>query len=68
VDNASNTRLFHDMLDTGDDLTIRGNAPFYILIGDATKVAVSFNNQEVDVSPRIRSDNSARITLEPEEL
>lgn len=66
VDNGDNTRLYNDMLDSGDDLTIRGKAPFNILIGDANVVDVTFNSRTVDLSNRTRTDNSARILLEPE--
>lgn len=66
VDNGDNTRLYHDMLDTGDDLTIRGKAPFNILVGDANVVDMTFNSRAVDVSSRMRTDNSVRIILAPE--
>lgn len=66
VDNGDNTRLYNDMLNMGDDLTIRGKAPFNILIGDASKVKMTFNSRSVDVLSRARTDNSARITLAPE--
>lgn len=64
VDDGDNTRLYNDMLDTGDDLTIRGKAPFNILVGDAHMVEITFNSEAVNLAPRIRSDNSARIQLE----
>jgi len=64
VDNGDNTRLYHDMLSMGDDLKIRGKAPFNILIGDAVQVEMTFNSQQVDVVSRMREDNSARLLLE----
>lgn len=66
VDNGDNTRLYNDMLESGDDLSIRGKAPFNILVGDASVVDITFNSREVDVTNRMRTDNSARIVLEPE--
>ena len=65
IDNADNDRLYHDMLRSGDDLSIRGKAPFNILIGDANMVDITFNARPVQIS-RIRDDNSVRIILEPE--
>lgn len=65
IDNADNNRLYHDMLHEGDDLSLRGKAPFNILIGDANVVELTFNSRQVEIA-RIRSDNSARILLEPE--
>lgn len=64
VDNGDNTRLYHDMLGMGDDLKIRGKAPFNILIGDAVQVEMTFNSRQVDVASRMRADNSARLLLE----
>ena len=63
VDNGERIRLYNDMLGSGDDLTIKGLAPFSILIGDASVVKMSFNSSDVDILSRIRSDNSARIVL-----
>ena len=54
------------MLRLGDDLTIKGSAPFNVLFGDATVVEVILNAAEVDISARVRSDNSARVILQPE--
>ncbi len=66
VDNSNNTRLYNDMLGSGDALTIKGSAPFNVLFGDANVVEVLFNATEVDLSARIRSDNSARVILQSE--
>ncbi|MEX2365983.1 MAG: DUF4115 domain-containing protein, partial [Pseudohongiellaceae bacterium] len=65
VDDGEQTRLFNDNLYAGDALTIRGEAPFNILIGNALFVDIVFNSQDIDVSDSIRSDNTARIRLEP---
>ena len=66
VDNGENTRLYNDMLSNGDDLTIRGMAPFNVLVGDANMVDMTFNSRAVDLTSRMRTDHSARIILEPE--
>ena len=66
VDNSNSTRLYNDMLGVGDDLKIKGSAPFNVLFGDANVVEVIFNAAQVDLSARIRSDNSARVILQSE--
>ena len=66
VDNSNSTRLYNDMLGVGDDLTIKGSAPFNVLFGDANVVEVIFNAAQVDLSAHIRSDNSARVILQSE--
>ncbi|MGV3593534.1 MAG: RodZ domain-containing protein [Gammaproteobacteria bacterium] len=63
VDDGSMVRLYNDMLSAGDTLTIRGNAPFRVLLGDASSVAVSLNAAPVDFSAEVRADNTARLVL-----
>lgn len=65
VDDILNVRLYNDNLHEGDELTIKGEAPFDVLIGDANMVEVVFNSRVVDVVSSIRSDSSTRIYLEP---
>ena len=67
VDNVENARLYQDILNTGDDLRIRGKAPFNILIGDANMVEMTFYSKKIDILARIRTDNSVRLILAPED-
>jgi cytoskeleton protein RodZ len=67
VDNVENARLYQDILNIGDDLTIRGKAPFNILIGDANMVEMTFNSKTIDILARMRTDNSVRLILAPED-
>jgi cytoskeleton protein RodZ len=64
IDDGSMVRLYNDMMGAGDALTIRGEAPFHVLIGDATQVDVNLNAALVDISDDIREDSSARLVLE----
>lgn len=63
IDDGTNVRVYSDMLNAGDTLTIQGTAPFQVLLGNARNVEVSFNNSVVDIAPSIRSDNTARVQL-----
>jgi cytoskeleton protein RodZ len=63
VDDGSLVRLYNDMLSAGDTLTIRGAAPFHVLLGDASQVQVSLNAAAVDISADIRADSTARLVL-----
>ena len=63
VDDGSQVRIYQDMLAAGDTLTIRGEAPFHVLLGDAANVEVSLNKATVDFSADIRNDNTARLVL-----
>ena len=55
--------IFQDMLAAEDTLSIRGTAPFNVLLGDARNVSVRLNTLDMDFSSDIRSDNTARIEL-----
>lgn len=63
VDDGRRVRLYNDMLRTGDTLTIRGVAPFHVLLGDASRVQVSVNAAAVDISADVRADKTARLVL-----
>ena len=63
VNDESQNRIYRDIRGAGDTLEITGNAPFYILLGDAPFTNLTFNGTEIDVSDDIRIDNSARLTV-----
>jgi cytoskeleton protein RodZ len=63
VDDGRKVRLYNDMLRAGDSLTIRGVAPFHVLLGDASRVQVSLNSAPVDFSADVRDDKTARLVL-----
>jgi cytoskeleton protein RodZ len=63
VDDGANVRLYSDMLNTGDTLTIQGTAPFQVLLGNAANVEVNFNDMAVNIASSIRADNTARVQL-----
>jgi cytoskeleton protein RodZ len=64
VDDGRMVRLYNDMLSAGDTLTIRGVAPFRVLLGNATQVDMSLNAAVVDFSAEIRGDNTARVIID----
>lgn len=65
IDNGQNVRLYNDNLHRGDELTIRGEAPFRVLLGNAAMVEMQFNARNVDLASVTRGDNTARLVLEP---
>ncbi|MDT8397814.1 MAG: DUF4115 domain-containing protein [Pseudomonadales bacterium] len=66
VDNARDIRLYNDTLYSGDELIIQGEAPFDVLLGNAWMLdELVINARQVDFSSNIRSDNTARVLLEP---
>jgi len=63
VDDNSDQQIFGDLLAAGDVLELRGTAPMKVLLGDAGVAQVFLNGQQIDMTPHIRQDNSARLTL-----
>jgi len=63
IEDAERVNLFNDMLRVGDTLAIQGKAPFYVLLGDARSVELTFNAQTIQIDGLIRSDNTARFEL-----
>lgn len=63
VDDGRSVRLYNDMLGAGDTLNIRGDAPFHVLLGDATQVDIVVNATAIDISTHIRDDSTARLIL-----
>ena len=63
IDDASNVRLYNEMLSTGDTLNIHGTTPFHVLLGDASQVDVTLNASPIDLKAEIRNDRTARFIL-----
>lgn len=66
VDDGARVRLYSDMMRDGDALSIKAAAPFHILLGDATGVAVLLNGQPLPIAANIRTDKTARIMISAE--
>ena len=63
VNDGESRQIYRDLRAAGDVLEITGDAPFNILLGDAPFIRISLNGTEIDVSAKIRIDNSARLTV-----
>lgn len=64
IDDGERTRLYNNVLREGDALTVQGEAPFHILLGDAANVKVKLNETLIDFAGDIRPDSSARLVLD----
>lgn len=63
---ANGARLVYGLFDDRtQSLSVRGEAPFDVTIGDANHVDVSVNGEVVNSEPYIRRNNSARFKVEP---
>lgn len=62
IKNDDGRKLYSAARQAGQSLLLKGTAPFYVLVGNAPGVQLSFNGKEVEVRSR-NSRNSARLTL-----
>lgn len=61
---ANGFRLIYGLFDQGDNrLSVRGSAPFRVVVGDANKVEVRVNGQKFELGRHTRADNTARVLL-----
>jgi len=67
VRDANNARLFYNTLPEGASSTFKGLAPFRVFMGNAETTTVEINNLEVDLTGRIRSNNTAKFKVSSED-
>ena len=60
---AAQNKPFREIMTSGNILQVRGVAPFYILVADATSARIQFNGAEIELRDKIRIDKSASLTL-----
>lgn len=63
VRDAGGERLLQDIVPAGGERTVVGRAPYEVLLGNAPGVEVRLDGERVSFENRIRSDNTARITV-----
>jgi hypothetical protein len=67
VRDASNSRLFNNMVSKGDTKVIQGTAPFHVTLGNAKTTRMLINDLEIDMVKYIRSNNTVKITVSTED-
>jgi len=63
VKDASNYQLVYDLLRADTSIELIGEAPFEVFLGNGYGVEILFNGEEVEVTPKIRDDNTARLNI-----
>jgi len=63
VKDASNYQLVYDLLRADTSIELMGEAPFAVFLGNGYGVEILFNGEEVEVTPKIRDDNTARLNI-----
>lgn len=62
-DGGRDNNVYGDLLNGGESLVVRGQAPFDVMLGNAPVARLQFNGRDIDVSANVRQDNSARLTI-----
>jgi cytoskeleton protein RodZ len=63
VKDASNYQLVYDLLRADTSVELMGEAPFAVFLGNGHGVEILFNGEEIEISPKIRDDNTARLNI-----
>ena len=63
VTDASGHRLVYELLRAEQKLNLTGKAPFDVFLGNGHGVELFYNNEAIDISGRIRDNNTARLKI-----
>jgi cytoskeleton protein RodZ len=63
VKDKSGKVIYYQLNPKGSQQSVRGTPPFFLVIGNATHVRVTYNDKPVDLAPHIKVD-VARLTIE----
>jgi cytoskeleton protein RodZ len=63
IKDATSYQLVYDLLRAEEAVELMGEAPFSVFLGNGHGVEIIFNGEEIDVAPRVRDDNTARLKI-----
>ncbi len=63
IKDANGNRLVYDLLRSGQNITLTGQAPFQAFLGNGYGVSIEYQGENIDLSKNIRADNTARIRI-----
>ena len=63
IKDAASYQLVYDLLRADKSVELMGQAPFTVFLGNGHGVEIMFNGEEIEVAPRIRDDNTARLKI-----
>ena len=63
VRDSGDSGRIRDLRMAGDVLEIKGVAPFEVFLGDAPRIRLSLNGDDIDLSQEPRIDNSVQLTV-----
>ncbi len=63
IKDAADQQLVYDLLRANQSAQLTGEAPFKVFLGNGHGVEIQFNDEVVDITARIRGNNTARLTI-----
>lgn len=63
IKDAGGHRLVYELLRAEQKLNLTGKAPFEVFFGNGHGVELIYNNEAIDISSRIRDNNTARLKV-----
>jgi len=63
IEDSTGHKLIYDLLRADESILLTGEAPFIAFFGNGHGVEVMLNDQEIDITPRIRDNNTARVKI-----
>ena len=63
IKDSEDNQLVYDLAKSGETLSYSGQPPFRVFLGNARGIAITYRGEEIDISNRIRADNTARIRV-----
>jgi cytoskeleton protein RodZ len=63
IKDATSYQLVYDLLRADRSVELTGQAPFSVFLGNGHGVEIMFNDDEIEVAPRVRDDNTARLKI-----
>ncbi len=64
IKDASGYQLVYDLLRADQTVELDGSAPFTVFLGNGHGVEIMFNGEQIEISSKVRDDNTARLKIE----
>lgn len=63
IKDGADNQMVYDLLRANQIMELTGEAPFAVFLGNGNGVEITFNGESVDVSSRVRSNNTVRLQI-----
>lgn len=63
IKDSSDFQLVYDLLRADQTVELVGEAPFSVFLGNGHGIEILLNDEAIDLAPRVRDDNTARLKI-----